>query len=1174
MRKIYSLVTLMLLFVAGVNAQSLADRYDAVGFGEEGAMVEDLSNLPEEGIAIQIGRHTTKAFMQTNDAGQVFFSSKLNNFSLFTFVPVDGAEDTYYLKSTATGKYLANPGLSNSRVEMVDNTVRASRIIVKNVKAWESSEALDEARNSGDPEYDRLTATLDELGTVAGSTFKFSNIYENDTLSLGFGANIDNNNIPIWSNSFTWNCYQFYNVEPLSAYNALQELFNEAYPDGQSSIDALEGGSDPGQVDQEAIDLYQEAYDNANALLGGTPTDEECVAGYEKILAAQAAIAAGSHNVTEGYFYISSLRTEKNATFIDTDNLVHWTYGQTWNQPVTPTAADAKYIWHFTSAGKNENGDDLFYIQNIWTGRYLGANTKSATQGGAVNKAIPTTETPQEKYIVNVHPSIAHAFNMTSSTRLESSENESNLYPAFHAGGDHSYVVWWSKNAGAGSAWRLLSIPEEDVDAVMGQIEQVQKNQALTELVNTVNTRVAQGRAYASDATHSADFSEVDGLVEDAAQLFTNAQEKAEGPIENAVDGNTGTFFHSAWQTASFESGDLPEGVIYHNIVADLSVAVENVVVKIAARSGNHINGNLPGTVHVYGANDFDQEAFMAGDYSNWEDCGVVTLNYNDSLIIGTDTIANASGLTTLELGKEYQYIRLDVISRKGGNDLASAAVQNRWFNLGEIRFYEATYDKENSINEQVEPAIMAELNNQLEIAGEELVDEMATQQTIDALQAAYDAYLNNLPDPQIAADLLAEARAQAEAAVEGDELGYFEAGAKAELEAALAAVEDKVKPMMTLAEVNAVKAAINAALAVFNSHLIQPEDGTYYHIISATSSEAENAAGGNYVYSSRNGGGISWGYGDKAEEIGNTFSTMWKAEKNADGSYSFRNALSGEYMATMKANSQRIVTRAEADSAHISLRSAKVAGLFNLVHGDGIYTNAEPGSGNVVTWGSANGTDNSAFRFVEATPEMPTTKCEVVTTTLSPVTLPVSFLVPNTTDKFYKVLGTKEIDGQLNLILGQYAADEVIVGGTPFFAQFDDAESDALFIDICDADGNTINTLDEITYAAEPLIANGLQGVLAATTTNKGAGVYRDGKILLANAGDAVGANSAYFVDVPATEEDGDIQILMENFTTSINNATIVAPANKAVYDLSGRRVMKAQKGLYIINGQKVLVK
>ena len=45
------------------------------------------------------------------------------------------------------------------------------------------------------------------------------------------------------------------------------------------------------------------------------------------------------------------------------------------------------------------------------------------------------------------------------------------------------------------------------------------------------------------------------------------------------------------------------------------------------------------------------------------------------------------------------------------------------------------------------------------------------------------------------------------------------------------------------------------------------------------------------------------------------------------------------------------------------------------------------------------------------------------------------------------------------------------------------------------------------------------------------------------------------------------------EGQTTGVESIEVNAD-NQVIYDLSGRRVAKAGKGLYIINGKKVLVK
>ena len=43
---------------------------------------------------------------------------------------------------------------------------------------------------------------------------------------------------------------------------------------------------------------------------------------------------------------------------------------------------------------------------------------------------------------------------------------------------------------------------------------------------------------------------------------------------------------------------------------------------------------------------------------------------------------------------------------------------------------------------------------------------------------------------------------------------------------------------------------------------------------------------------------------------------------------------------------------------------------------------------------------------------------------------------------------------------------------------------------------------------------------------------------------------------------------------TTGIANVNVNANANSSWYDLSGRRVANPTKGLYIVNGKKVIIK
>jgi hypothetical protein len=121
--------------------------------------------------------------------------------------------------------------------------------------------------------------------------------------------------------------------------------------------------------------------------------------------------------------------------------------------------------------------------------------------------------------------------------------------------------------------------------------------------------------------------------------------------------------------------------------------------------------------------------------------------------------------------------------------------------------------------------------------------------------------------------------------------------------------------------------------------------------------------------------------------------------------------------------------------------------------------------------------------------------------------------------------------------------------------------------------------TLNIATVRPEA-IDNALIGVTVEKTVDAGIFVLMDGDsgVGFYKTTDAftVGANTAYLPALPAPasgEARAFIALDIDETTTGIN-AALVNNENGEVYNLQGQRVVKAQKGLYIMNGKKVLVK
>ncbi|MBR1593431.1 MAG: hypothetical protein IJ684_01210 [Bacteroidales bacterium] len=1154
MRKIYSLLALMLIMAVSATAQK---RYDALGFGDDGQLADI---TPGQTVVLKSATTADGNFLNITDRDIVRIQSVIDEFGLFTFEVA--TDSTFYLKSVATGKYLENPAYSSNVVRLTESKLRAASILARHPFVYENRAAVDTARKYQEDEYDYSTFTIDEIGGLEDFCWRFTAVTSGGLYMFPADAT--------WNQYYNNNTWEIYEAVEKNSLASLEALQNEFFPN-ETSLDIFIAGDDPGQVDENlVVEVFAARDDVVDLLNSGSEDDDANWAAYNRFMAAYQACKNGVKPMREGYFYFSNWRTEStqgtpiedNAVFEnESDHRTYWSWTSGWTRPEQPSPEDANYIYHIF-----DNGDGTFYLQNYGTKRWLGYITGN-------NVKIPTTETPEEKYRITIHPTQPGMFSVISTTREASSGNDGK-WPAMHAAGDYNAIVFWTPEANA-SAWYFNEIPESDILALEDQLEGYKRLQSLETLLAEAESSYNKGFSYKSEATPSSEYAEEgEGLVTDPSQLWTNAKEPDEGPLEDALDCNAATFFHSNWHGA-----ETADGGKFHNLVAELSEAVSAVDVKITKRMGSlnpsNYRNNAPYQVHFYTTNDLNIDYDENGDEiwtsTDWHDQGTVMFEYPYTAELDGEEYSNMIGINSCAFDGEYRYVRMDVEKRLSGD--------TGWFNLGEIRFYTTVYDPETSIIEAVPADKRKALEDAMEVAKNEIIDEAATQETLDRLQKAYDEFVAVYPDPQRVVDLLAELDAQVEGAEEGSGLGYFEEGAKAELSAVLETVRGNVKDVMSINEVNAALETLTNAFAVFNGKLHMPANGAWLMIRSATESDNNDSAAGSYLYADGNGASnIHWGgYSTETGEdanINGRLNYFWKAIKHEDGSYSFFNAATGTYMGNQPLNNKVMTMANTVDEAVMTLRSAQVGGLFNLVQANGVFANAQPaGNHNLVTWNSASGTDNSAFEFVNVDWYGTYYYDRITKTVPTPLTLPFEVTVPNEAEAtLYSVIGYKgnDVDGY-KLVLKAYAANTNIPAATPFIVKMAEANSAINFLlgDVFD--------VDNIVYNLEPAAdgVNGLHGTIDPVTLVKNCGKFNAGLVLLSEEGDTCPANSAYLTDLTLTTEEGDLQLDMEAAPRdAIFSIVTERNANNAIYDLQGRRVLNAQKGLYIVNGKKVFVK
>ena len=121
-----------------------------------------------------------------------------------------------------------------------------------------------------------------------------------------------------------------------------------------------------------------------------------------------------------------------------------------------------------------------------------------------------------------------------------------------------------------------------------------------------------------------------------------------------------------------------------------------------------------------------------------------------------------------------------------------------------------------------------------------------------------------------------------------------------------------------------------------------------------------------------------------------------------------------------------------------------------------------------------------------------------------------------------------------------------------------------------------------ELTFTNKDIVATptdfgkgeGFVGVYAKTSAKDKYGINGDGNLQIGGEGATIAAFHAYLNVINPASAPARIAINGSTLT-AIHGVTADKVANTAVYDLSGRRVYgKLQKGLYIMNGKKFVVK
>lgn len=1189
---------MFLLLFAGVGTiqAQLPDAYVTKGAG-----VTDIAAIAANGTKVAVkgsSNNGAKDFMSTNylsiPSQSNGWSNSITAGNLYVFEAtgenVDG-HPTYYLKNDSTGQYIKSEYKAFQDNPNLDDTSDAGINIVLTSNKAEAFKftALRPTVDTGAGDRVAYSTTAPKTSTPDQYDWVFAYA---ESANVYFGAY---GQYPFYAKYIDTNFWNVYEVESAPVSDALTAAYGKL---GAYSPEMYVVGNQPGNISQEVHDALKAASD---AILAGMQNSSITLAeanqlytAYKTAMEAANDARVNTHPVAVGKYYYFVGHDGNLGMYDDGDRLA-LTSGFTRPALENVDQTIAKYIWQIEDAG-----DGKIYLKNFATGRYNGTNN-GAEQNSS--KTVTSLVSPGDKLRVAVNSTACVNANSLVFNIL-TPDNK-----GYNRAGTTRVCYWGGNDGDAGNFWHVYEVEQEVIDKFAHDVEKERLLTQMKELYSTATYVQHKGMKFNPASSNDGSF---DGaaVVGDAAITSNNylpgdqANPNANAPI-NLNDGDFGSIYHSAW------GGNQPVATepIYVQVDLGSAALAGNFEIKVAPRR----NGDTVAPKRV--------SILTSTDGNVWSDKGDYLLSYN----IAASTGDNPLMLTRVCVlnNTPVRYVRFVC---KENNTMENLSMSGGFASmcLSELHIYTSgvTYneDPDESYYQMVSAATRAEFEKQLAAAQAELSAGEATEATLNAFKAAYEALLHEMPDPQELLDAIANANTEIESLPEGDAIGYYDSAKKAELQTVLQTANDAAVDGMSRDEINSYLSAIDEALDAYKNSLILPTEGTVYMIRCATTIGANAHVHHALLYSNGNSSTANLlqmrqvanpNYNEEAgeseenpsridgiENPHNDLRFLWQVTSVKNGKIVLKNLATGFYIGNATANLGALTNVSEAVEHEVSYSG--LPGSLYLKAGvdkelGDLYANFNGGAANMIGYYAPDG--NCAFGFEKVNVASGAAwqfkyPVNIAADGYMVMTMPLNVFAPMD-DTVYEVLGQSQDGDKHVLVLKEYT-EEVLEAGVPYLVQISSATdaADEMQIDICDADGVEIegNDILSVEYVSEAKESNALVGTLTGVTMKEGPIAYfNNGSVAISDntklwAGINIGNNGGY-VKYIQTEESGDAYIeLPAEMATGIAGPIVSANEKVDVYTISGVKIrnnvkaVNATKGLpagiYVVGGNKVLVK
>lgn len=1145
------------------------------------------------------------------------YATSVSKDCVYRFEKVDGTADghnLYVLKRVATGEYFADHTVGEEDTSDSPFDGHMTKLTTDKAQAMKFTVVPGVEGNSADPRA--FTAGGNQDFSRVGFVLATDHPAENGVKVQYLGHYSE----PFYSIYEDTNYWLIFSVFQPTGKDKLL-AYTTAYYGTDNADPALNypAGTTAGYFKAELVNAahaaWQEAYDILQVEGSYTLTDEETNVLCDKIENTMTALTAADARfpLTAGRYFINDNRDTKlylNATTVS--NKDAWACSA-YTVPEELDYSAASYLWDVEIAGQ-----DSIYLKHLLTGLY-----------------VQSTMADDHHYALGKEPvalklSAPTAGNRATFWITPKGNERACTNPA-------GWMLSWTDVNDAGNHFTFTAVDVDDAKIAQwaAEAKQIKLNETLSTTYANATAQYNGGNVFnrPEGATYTGLFTEDGKMVsatgdEDNSNWWCNKKQGNEGTYEALTDNDPTSYFHSNWGGGEFE----PSIEKNHYLVAKLDApASGDIMIKVAKRATGN---DYPTQFAVYGANDFDKAAGTA----SWVFQGYADISYTDSVAYtmkdaaGNDSIASSIkdgvGVAYAHLDASYAYLRFS--ATKTQYNAGKPANNRGYFCLAQMNVWPTTGVVKTVTPEYQEaltaaPEVYATLGEEIKKAAAELAAGKATQAQIDALNAAIEAFKNNLPVPSRVTNAYNTAKAFLDAAntnnMIGTELAQYSQETADALQTTLAKYEtfDKID----LVSINAAVNEINAAFNTFKGSVRLPEAGKFYTIKSASTKvvaeadkDSQGYQGAIYnaiVYSTGNNksnslsdanSAVRFTFANHSSEVtadGETSldammsslsdsislkddaSYVWKAETAQDGKMVLRNLATGMYLTGANGKLYQSTEPTPILGEGVKPNVFR----FNLgenANGVTQYMNTKGATGTVVPWKDP-ADENSYWQFNELADDDYTTECFAIKGVTEgqfyACTFPVA-ITPDGNAVPYTVLGVNEAKDKL--ILAE--VEDEVPAGTPVI----------LLADVLTNNGDgTVGNLTvgcedlaSAEFVFEPKVGDGLCGVLCEPVEiAETCGHLANGKIV--TGAYTVPCNGAYLANAAITAEKGKASIDLAkgvgDTLTGIDDAKVVVlPSVVNVYGINGQLIKKSVKaanatknlpaGVYVIGGQKVLVK